>query len=113
MAEENFQRGRMFWREDNDKIYVLYNNGRWEQYNDLWREGDPAFTCGIEQTPPTPIRGFGKIWCTHDAVRQGLGDATSSEGGNYGAVQDLSGGLILQSGSGRVYALFSDGTWTQ
>jgi serine/threonine protein kinase len=30
-----FQRGRMFWRQDNDRIYVLYNSGSWAVYNDI------------------------------------------------------------------------------
>jgi len=113
MAEEDFQRGRVFWREDNDKIYVLYSNGSWERYDDIWREGDPVFTCGTQSSPPTPLRGFGKVWCTYSNVRQGLGDATNSEWGEYGAVQDFSGGLILQTGSGRIYIFYSDGTWRQ
>ena len=111
MAQEDFQQGRMFWRKDNNKIYALYHNGRWERYDDLWREGDPAFTCGTQQNPPTPIRGFGEVWCTYTAVQQGLGDATGIEWGEYGAVQDFDNGLILQTGSGEVYVFYSDGTW--
>ena len=113
MAEEDFQHGRMFWRKDNDKIYVLYSNGSWERYDNIWRERDPVFTCGTQSSPPTPLRGFGKVWCTYSDVRQGLGDATNGEWGDYGAVQDFDGGLILQTESGRVYTFYSDGTWRQ
>jgi hypothetical protein len=111
MAEENFQHGRMFWREDDRKVYVLYDSGRWERYEDTWREGDPTFSCGTEQHPPTPVRGFGKVWCTHELVRQGLGDATTIEQGDQGAVQDFGDGAILKTARGHIYVLLSDGTW--
>ncbi len=111
MAQESFERGRMFWREDNDKIYVLYNSGYWERYDNIWQEGDAHFSCGTTSSPPTPQRGFGKIWCTYNTVRQGLGDATNAEWGEYGAIQEFSGGLILQTGSGQIYTFYSDGTW--
>jgi hypothetical protein len=111
MAEEYFQNGRMLWREDNRKIYVLYDGGQWERYNDTWREGDPAFSCGVEQYPPTPVRGFGKVWCTHDSVRQGLGNATATEQGQHGAVQDFGDGAILKIGEGRTFVLGGDGLW--
>lgn len=111
VAQEGFQHGLMIWREDNDKIYVLYHNGSWERYNDIWHEGDPPFTCGTKSSPPTPQRGFGKIWCTYDAVCQGLGDAINAEWGEYSAIQEFSGGLILQMGSGKTYTFYSDGTW--
>lgn len=113
IADETFQRGRMFWREDNRRIYVLYNNGRWESYADTWYEGDPEYTCGTKQHPPTPIRGFGKVWCTYDNVRQGLGDAMGIEWGDYGAVQGFGEGLLLRTGGGSVFVLYSDGTWRQ
>ncbi len=113
MAEEDFQRGRMFWRQDNGKIYVLYSNGHWGSYDDTWYEGDAEFTCGTLQSPPTPRFGFGKVWCTYSKVRQGLGDATNSEWGAHGAVQEFDGGLILQTGSGQTYLLYGDGTWSQ
>jgi serine/threonine protein kinase len=111
MAEERFQYGRMFWKEDNDKIYVLYDNGHWERYDDIWHEGEAEFTCGTTSSPPTPKRGFGKIWCTYNNVRQGLGDATSGEWGDRGSVQAFNGGLTLQTAGGQVYIFFNDGTW--
>ncbi len=111
LAQEDFGGGRMFWREDNDRIYVLYNSGRWASYADIWRDSDPEYTCGTPESPPTPKRGFGKIWCTYDAVRTGLGNATDVEWGEQGAVQDFTDGLILQTGSGRTYVFYNNGTW--
>ena len=110
MAQEDFQNGKMFWREDNDKIYVLYSNGAWARYDDLWQDGDPAYACGTPESPPTPARGFGKIWCTYNNVRNGLGNATNAEWGEGGTVQDYAHGTIIQTGSGN-YILFGDGTW--
>ena len=111
MAQEDFQGGKMFWRQDNGKIYVLYRSGRWERYDNIWREGDPEFSCSAPESPPTPKRGFGKIWCKYDAVRQGLGEATNGEWGEGGSVQDFGGGWILQSESGAMYIFYSNGTW--
>ncbi len=114
MAQEHFERGQMFWREDNDRIVVLYNTGSWALYRDIWVEGDPEYSCpdiAPTQSPPTPRRGFGKIWCTYGAVRQGLGWATDYERGFHGTVQDFSQGTILRTDTGETYILFSDGAW--
>ncbi len=95
MAQEHFEYGQMFWREDNDRITVLYNAGTWALYRDIWNEGDPEYSCpeiAPSQCPPTPRRGFGKIWCTYPAVRQRLGWATNYERGFHGTVQDFEQG---------------------
>ncbi len=117
MAQERFEQGQMFWRSDNHKILVLYHNGRWARYNDLWQEGDPAFSCADSapsSSPPTPARGFGKIWCTYSEVRQGLGNALEAEHGfEGGTVQDFEQGLILRTNVGETYILLGNGTWTQ
>ena len=113
-AEENFERGGMFWREDTDLMSVLYNNGGWALYEDPWREGDPDYACpesAPEESPPTPIRGFGKIWCTYEAVRSGLGWATDHESGYYSTVQDFERGSIIRTDGGTTYVLYDDNRW--
>jgi hypothetical protein len=81
---------------------------RW-QY--IWVEGrDPEYSCGSSQTPPTPRRGFGKIWCTYTAVQQGMGNATQNEWGENSTLQAFANGLIWQNSTGR-YILFNDGSW--
>lgn len=110
MAEESFERGRMLWRQDNDLIYALYNSGALGIFNDTWQEGDPSFSCGTPSSPPTPQRGFGKVWCNYGSVQNGLGNATAGEYGQNNVLQDFVGGWILQSGS-RLYVLFNDGSW--
>jgi hypothetical protein len=112
-AEEPFQGGYMFWRSDETYVYVLYNNGTWQGYDDTWVEGEPPFDPGI--VPPygyyQPIRGFGKVWRNNLAVRNGLGWATTEERGLYGAIQPFEHGVMLWSSTRGVYVLYSDGRW--
>lgn len=111
-GEEAFERGRMLWREDNRKIYVLYNTGAWQRFDDTWNQStDPEFACGPAESPPTPKRGFGKVWCARADVRSGLGNAIEEEHGEWGVVQDfVAGGAIVRIPSG-TYVLFADGNW--
>ena len=101
----------MTWRQDNDRIYVHYDDGSWTSYANAWSEGDPDFTCGTPQNPPTPIRGFGKIWCTYDAVRSGLGNATGPEVGQTAQMQTFENGFILRSQAGNTYVFLDSGQW--
>ncbi|UCG23405.1 MAG: serine/threonine protein kinase [Chloroflexota bacterium] len=111
IVQEVFDHGRMFWREDNDMIYVVYNTGAWAQYLDAWRESQPEFSCGTPESPPTPKRGFGKTWCTHGSVRNGLGDAINHEWSESVLVQDFADGTLLDHG-GQLYLFFADNnTW--
>jgi hypothetical protein len=106
----------MIWREDNDYIYALYNNGAWGAYENIWYEGDPQYSCpdiAPSQSPPTPLRGFGKIWCTHANVRNGLGNAVAGEQGNDSTVQTFELGTVLRTGGGSTYILYKNGTWTR
>lgn len=112
MAMQTFDGGVMFWREDSDDIYALFNSGGWARFDDVWREGDAEFTCGGPDSPPTPKRGFGRIWCDHNSVRNGLGNARDAEWGQAGATQDFERGSIVVAPNGRTYTLFGDnGTW--
>jgi len=108
-----FEGGQMLWREDNDAIYVAYNDGRWEQYNDLWRDGDPEYTCGEASSPPTPVRGFGRVWCDHPAVREALGAVTAYEIGDAASsAQDFVNGTLLLSPDDSVFVFVGEAaTW--
>ena len=44
-VEESFQNGRMFWCKDADRIYVIYADGTWQEYENPWRERDPQTSC--------------------------------------------------------------------
>ncbi|MCU0520195.1 MAG: serine/threonine protein kinase [Anaerolineae bacterium] len=111
VAQEHFESGMMTWRQDNDRIYAHYANGVWASYADIWAEGEPDFSCGTPQNPPTPMRGFGKIWCTYDAVRNGLGNATGPEVGQTAILQMFDRGFALRSQSGDDYVFLNSGQW--
>lgn len=85
-AQQAFERGTMFWLqgiEGQDVIYVLYDDGSWDRYEDTWEESmpeqDPSITppAGLQQ----PIRGFGKVWRENTSVRDKVGWALSGERG--------------------------------
>jgi hypothetical protein len=79
-AYEPFEGGHTVWRGDTREIYVLYDDGSYETYQDTWNEGEPI---NIEETPPQgllpPVRGFGKLWTSQPSVRDRLGWATAEE----------------------------------
>lgn len=108
-----FEGGQMLWRGDTDNIYVLFNDGRWASYRNMWREGDPEFTCGEANSPPTPVRGFGRVWCEQPGVREALGAVTAAEIGDAGsAVQDFVNGTILAAPFGGLFVFEGeDETW--
>ena len=111
-ALADFERGIMLWRSDSRRIYAIYDNGSWASYRDTWQEGDPTFSCGTPSNPPTPIRGFGKVWCTHSAVQRGLGAATTGEWEATTTIQDFANGTILRTGVGD-FVLYRGGNWTR
>jgi hypothetical protein len=87
VAEQPFQRGRMFWLEPIDQVWVMVETepglGIWHVYEDLFEEGDPELDESL--VPPTglfqPVRGFGLIWRTGEDLRTNMGWATDVEVG--------------------------------
>ncbi|MGC9398146.1 MAG: serine/threonine protein kinase [Anaerolineae bacterium] len=115
-AQEHFEGGAMLWRQDTDGIWVLYNNGTWAGYHNAWQEGDPTYSCpdlAPSQSPPTPLRGFGKLWCSQANVRKRLGNAVDPERGFDAFIQDFEGGTVLRTDGGKTYVVYNDQTWTQ
>ena len=115
-AQQNFEGGEMFWRQDTDGIWVLYYNGTWRGYSNTWQEGNPTYSCpesAPSQSPPTPLRGFGKIWCTYSDVRSRLGNAVDAERGFDSLLQDFDNGTLLKMDSGNTYILYTNYTWTR
>jgi hypothetical protein len=122
-ADQQFETGYFFWRNNEgsprDYIYVLYyqggtnpTTGDWERYRDDWTDDMDELTCSEADTPNGPVRGFGKVWCEHQPVRQGTGAAIEPEGGFYGGFQDFENGVLLWSPRLQyIYALFDSGTW--
>ena len=109
-AEQRFERGRMYWREDNDMIYAAFNTGRYESHKDVWVDGQFDYTCGPNYTPPTPIRGFGKIWCTYQNVRNSLGPALAGEYGLTVTIQNFEHGSMMRV-EDRTNVFYSSGAW--
>jgi hypothetical protein len=107
-----FEGGQMLWRSDTDTIYVLTHDNRWTSYPNAWREGDPAFSCGEEASPPTPLRGFGRVWCDHPDVSAALGPVTAAEiGDSASAAQAFARGTILAAPWGSLFVFADEGTW--
>lgn len=109
-ATERFERGRMVWRQSNDLIYVLYDDGDWTAYPDIYQEGAPE--PGGFQPPEglyVPVRGFGAIWRTKlGGAGARIGWATQGEYGLPGVFQDFEKGLMLEI-EGKVYLLGDNG----
>lgn len=120
-VEETFQRGHMVWRGGGVQVYTIYSDGTWDLFpknsNDILQASDPEYFCGVHSSPPSPRRGFSKIWCNNPDVRAKIGDATESEEGfcmpsNCETFQDFEGGTIYYSAKYKsTYILFTDRTW--
>jgi photosystem II stability/assembly factor-like uncharacterized protein len=110
MAEQSFEGGWMFWRGDTSEIYALPLAKPYGRFDDMWDESQPVYSCpelAPSQTPPTPQRGFGLVWCNEPLVREGLGDAASSERLFEATLQEFDSGLIFSTDQGVTYILES------
>lgn len=119
-ASQLYERGEMFWLQGPPGyIYVLFNTGRWQRYDDTYNASvDPE--SGGETAPAglkEPIRGFGKVWRSAQEVRTGLGWASNDEVGGQATVQLFEHGqMIYLSQRGQIFILVNDaggltGTW--
>lgn len=106
IADQLFERGRMFWIQPVDQIWVLTTeNGqnKWQVFSDTFEEGmlerDPSIT-----PPPTPDlnqpeRGFGKLWRENPQIRQQLGWAVGEELGYTTRYEYNAGGEVNAQGT--------------
>jgi hypothetical protein len=82
-AEQVFEDGRMIWLQHDDRIYVFFDDGTYQTFEDTWVAGQPDSVHGL--TPPAgrfmPVRGFGKVWSGDANVRLRLGWALGEERG--------------------------------
>jgi len=132
VAEQAFQKGRMYWLQPIDQIWVLVETadgvGTWTVHQDTFEEGMVEFDSSI--TPPAPNlyqpeRGFGGLWRENDEVRDALGWALEPEFGyvaNYeyqpggefvdGVWESAPGYHLLTNQYGDVYRFNEiNGTW--
>lgn len=122
-AEQLFQNGHMFWRQDNDYAYVVYERGgaagSFGAYTDRWSEGNPEYSCTASPPPGLvqPKRGFGAVWCELGGPNAAIGWGQEEEAGfgpGYGdpMVQDFERGMIFRDSDGaasrQAYVFFSD-----
>jgi hypothetical protein len=88
IAEQVFEHGRMFWIRHTRQIWVMVNvpqddstGGDWFCYNDTFEEGEAEIDPSL--VPPEgmyqPRRGFGKLWRTHQELKNTLGWALTPE----------------------------------
>lgn len=106
-AYQYYQSGMMVWRQDANRIYVLYNNGAYSSFPDNSPDGyhDSDLVKG----------GFGYLWNTNADIRNRIGQPQVIEfnATNF-AVQDFAGGTIFYfyENDARNYALLADNnTW--
>ena len=120
-AEQAFDNGHMFWREDNRYIYVVYEqgalSGTYQVFEDEWEEGDPEFSC-VATAPADlvqPKRGFGLVWCELGGPEADIGWGLEEEAGYWQGkgdplVHDFGAGVIFRDSagtvSGKAYAFF-------
>jgi len=114
-ARQSFQQGVMFWRRDIREIYVLTQDGNWRMYVDTWEEDMDEYSCpevAERKTPPTPRRGFGKVWCEQlGGPNAEVGWATNDELPYDAQWQRFEHGLMWQGLDGRIYVLPENDSW--
>ena len=110
-AEQEFENGHMFWRQDNEWIYVVYEKGpqaeTYQSLVDRWTEGDPQYSCPAVAPPGyvRPERGFGAAWCDLGAANAAIGWGLEEElgfwpGSGDPLVQDFERGTIFRDSDG-------------
>jgi hypothetical protein len=83
-AMQRFEGGTMIWVEEEDHIYVLFEDDGspgWNRYVDAWDPGDPDRDPTLSPADGfyQPVRGFGLVWREEPGVRDRLGWAVGEE----------------------------------
>ena len=99
-AYQSYENGIMIWRQDNQTVYVLSNNGSFVAY----LVNDYAGLVAPTDVPPagryTPVNAFGKVWngalFRDTSVRDTMGWATAPERGYTAAISGYSNGCYAK-----------------
>jgi hypothetical protein len=112
-AQQSFHNGFVVSNDTNGTIYVFYNNGTWQQFQNTWTSGDPVFNPGLYPPPGwcQPEYGIGKVWRNQDNVSQKLGWAKHPAQATNGTTQQYQGGMMLWTSSAGVYVMYNNGTF--
>ncbi len=112
-AQQWFHSGFAVANDTNGTIYVMYNNGTWQQFQNTWVPGDPVYNPGLYPPPGwcQPEYGIGKIWRNQDNVSQKLGWAKAPAQATAGSTQQYQGGMMLWTSATGVWVLYNNGTF--
>jgi hypothetical protein len=102
VAEQVFERGRMFWIQPLRQIWVMLDDGsgagKWLVFEDTYQEGEAESDPSI--IPPAgmyqPERGFGKLWRTNQEVNDALGFGLTPEFGYVSNYEYHPGGSLSE-----------------
>ena len=97
-ASQTYEHGAMAWiNVSSGVIFVLFDDGTFQRFDDTYNDAVDPVSGG--EIPPAgltePVRGFGKVWRSNEAVRSRLGWATTGEGGGTAITQDFAHGQML------------------
>lgn len=115
MLEANFERGRMFYIAENNRVYALFNDGASPAWISFENRYNPEFHPEFEESfvPPPglyqPVGILGFAWRGRDLVRNRLGLALSPHADYLGSVQRV----LTNSGDESLFASSANGTVTQ
>lgn len=120
-AVQQFEHGAMYYVDDEKQILVMLDAQTWRGFDDTWSSELPEDTCpSILVQPPSvkPKRGFGKVWCEQEAIREKIGSGESPEIGLYTApLQHFQHGVVFgppdaeQVRVKKVFVLLQNGMW--
>lgn len=112
-AQQWFHSGFAVANDTNGTIYVMYNNGTWQQFQNTWVPGDPVYNPGLYPPPGwcQPEYGIGKVWRNQDNVSQKLGWGKAPQQATTGSTQQYQGGMMLWTSASGVWVLYNNGTF--
>lgn len=106
LAAQNFERGRMFWR-DTRQIIIMSEAGQFWRVNDTWTDDQAASDPAL--VPPEgalqPMRGFGLVWRQNPELQNSLGWALGPEFVIASIWQEFEGGTLFLGESSHIYAI--------